>query len=69
VLRLRMGEESVDVGIARNNILPTAAAPWAQELLAARLREELRRGGDPKASVTEVKSDWDLLQQLLPPSD
>ena len=66
VLRLRVGEESVDVGIARDNILPTSSAPLAQELLAARLREELRRGGDPKASVPGVMSDWNLLQQLLP---
>ncbi|MGA8152663.1 MAG: hypothetical protein WB952_17060 [Terriglobales bacterium] len=69
VLRLRVGEELVDVGIARDNILPTSAPPLAQELMAARLREELRRGGNPKASTTEVMSDWSLLQQLLPPSD
>lgn len=69
VLRLRVGEELVDVGIARDNILPTTAPPLAQELLAVRLQEELRRGGDPKASATEVMSDWNLLQQLLPPSD
>ena len=69
VLRLRVGDELVDIGIARNNILPSSAPPLAQELLAARLREELRRGGDPKASATEIKSDWDLLQQVLPPSD
>jgi hypothetical protein len=70
VLRLRLGEELVDVGIARDNIVPSSSsAPLAQELLAARLREELRRGGDPKASVTEVKSDWNLLQQLVPPTN
>ena len=69
VLRVRIGEESVDVGIARNNILPTSAPPLAQELLAARLQEELRRGGDPKASTAEVMSDWNLLRQLLPPKD
>ena len=68
VLRLRVGEESVDVGIARDNIVPSSSAPLAQELLAARLREELRRG-DPRASVTEVKNDWDLLQQLVPPTN
>jgi len=69
VLRMRIGEESVDVGIARNNILSTSAAPLAQELLAARLREELRRSGDPRASASEVMSDWNLLQQLLPRGD
>ena len=66
VLRVRMGKELVDVGIARDNIVPTSAVPLAQELLAVRLREELRRGGDPKASATDVMSDWNLLQQLLP---
>jgi hypothetical protein len=65
VLKVRHGEKVVDIGLTRESILssdtPTQAS---QDLLAARLREELRRGGDPKASASVVTSDWDLLQQV-----
>jgi len=67
MLKMRVGNDSVDVGIARDNILTTPAPPaLTGELLAARLHEELKRGDAPKASQTDVSSDWDLLQQLLP---
>lgn len=63
VLRLRMGENFVAVGIARENIL-SASPVLARELLTARLQMELRRGGDPKASGAEVMSDWKQLRQI-----
>ena len=67
MLKMRVGNDSVDVGIARDNILTTPAPPaLTGELLAARLHEELKRGDAPKASQTDVSSDWDLLQHLLP---
>jgi hypothetical protein len=67
MLKMRVGNDSVDVGVARDNILSTPAPPaLTGELLAARLHEELKRGDAPKASQTEVSSDWDLLQQVLP---
>jgi hypothetical protein len=61
-LRLRVDGEPVDVGISRDNI---AADPpdMASELMAARLKIELRRG-DPKASASQVMDDWKLLQQF-----
>lgn len=68
MLKMRVGNDSVDVGVARDNILTTPAPPaLTGELLAARLHEELKRGDAPKASQTEVNNDWDLLQQVLPP--
>ena len=67
MLKMRVGNDSVDVGVARDNILSTPAPPaLTGELLAARLHEELKRGDAPKASQTEVNSDWDMLQQVLP---
>jgi hypothetical protein len=67
-LRVQMDEQWVDVGIARENILADGTPPdLAKELLAARLREELRSSDPPRASQTEVMNDWKLLRQVLPP--
>jgi len=60
-LRLRVDGEPVDVGISRDNI-GLGRPDVASELMAARLRMELRR--DPKASATQVMDDWKLLQRL-----
>ena len=66
ILEVRDGEKLVDVGISRENILTSSdSAVLEQELLAARLREELRRGPD-KISESDVVSDWKLLQRTLP---
>jgi hypothetical protein len=63
-----MDEQWVDVGIARENILNDGTPPdLAKELLAARLREELRSSDPPRASQTDVMNDWNLLRQVLPP--
>lgn len=67
-LRVQMDEQWVDVGIARENILNESTPPdLAKELLAARLQEELRSSDSPRASQSEVMSDWNLLRQVLPP--
>jgi hypothetical protein len=66
VLQLRLGQDFVNVGISRDNILNTQPR-LAQELLAARLRMELRRGGDSRASGADVMSDWTQLRQVIPP--
>lgn len=69
VLKVREGQEIVNVGLAESNIFANAAAePIAQELLEARLRLELKRGV-PKASEADVSHDWDLLQKALNVSD
>jgi hypothetical protein len=66
MLKVRLGDESFDVGVARDNILSSTPTLVTEQLLAARLREELKRG-DPKASEVEVTSDWELLQQVISP--
>jgi len=38
-------------------------------VLIARLAMELRRSGEPRASGNDVISDWQLLDQLLPPGE
>jgi hypothetical protein len=70
MLRVRVGEKFVDMGISRENILRTPApANLAEGLLVARLAMELRRSGEPRASGNDVISDWQLLHQLLSPGD
>lgn len=68
VLEVRVGERVVNVGVARENVLSTTGAPvLSQELLEARLREELKRSAASKTSESDVISDWKLLQQVTPP--
>jgi hypothetical protein len=59
-LRVRIGEQVVDVGISRDNIGATPPQV-ASDLLAARLQMELRRGAEP-VSASEVDDDWQMLQ-------
>jgi hypothetical protein len=67
-LRVQMDEQWVDVGIARKNVLNEGTPlDLAKELLAARLQEELRPSDSPRASQSQVMSDWTLLRQVLPP--
>jgi hypothetical protein len=62
VLAVRNGDEVVEVGISRGNVL-TSDAPHSivQDLLVARMREQLRSGHAPKTSDLEVRQDWKLL--------
>ena len=51
ILQVRSGEGSVAVGITRENVLASDAPPEiVQELLVARLREQLKNGRAPKTS-------------------
>ena len=66
VLEVKLGEETVDLGVSRSNILRTSAPPeLVESMLVARLREELRNGGFPKVSERDVANDWELLQEVL----
>jgi hypothetical protein len=72
VMRVRMGEEVVSVGVASSNIFANADdAPeqFTAELLEARLHAELRRGKPPKAAESDVTRDWNLLQKAVDGSD
>jgi len=70
VLRIHLGEELLSVGVAGSNIFANdPPAQFAQQLLEARLRAELRRGSPPKASESDVARDWTLLQKAMSGSD
>jgi hypothetical protein len=63
VLHVRSGEGFVEVGITRGNVLNGSAPPeLAQELLVARLLEQLRGGKPPRTSEIELRKDWELLK-------
>jgi hypothetical protein len=66
VLQVRSAEGVVSVGITRDNVLSSAAPPQiTEELLIARLRQELRSGRAPKTSELELRKDWKLLKVAL----
>jgi hypothetical protein len=63
VLQVQSGDGLVEVGITRGNVLDgSAPRELAQELLVARLREQLRSGNPPRTSEIELRKDWELLK-------
>ena len=70
VLRIRVGSEEVDLGVAQGNIFSAeSSGRFTQQLLEARLQEELRRGNPPKVSESDVEKDWTRLQRAMDTSD
>lgn len=68
VLKVRVGTQLVDVGVSRGNILSSPSPPLlAQEILASRLQDELRRNPF-KTSEADVVNDWNMLKQAEPVS-
>ncbi len=66
VLQISAGDDLVQVGVSRANILGVSASPeLAARLLEARLRQELRPATARKTSRSEVEKDLALFQQLL----
>ncbi len=66
ILRIHLGEEVVSVGVSGSNILAdNAPGQLVQQLLEARLHDELRRGNPPKVSESDVTRDWELLHKAL----
>jgi hypothetical protein len=64
VLRMRDGDGAVTVGVAQSNLFATrSSGRLAEQILEARLREELRRGNPPKVSESDVVHDWSLLEK------
>jgi hypothetical protein len=63
ILQVRSGEGVITVGITRDNVLASEAPPEVvQELLVARIREQLKGGRAPKTSDRELRQDWKLLK-------
>jgi len=64
LLRLRVGDSPVQVGLARENILAASESPQiARSLVLTRLREELRKSPS-KVANTDVGKDLQLLEEL-----
>jgi hypothetical protein len=70
-LQIKIGEQRLDVGISTKNVLSGGTPPrLVQQLLEARLRQELRRGGKtPRVSESDLVRDWSLLQQAMGEND
>ena len=50
------------VGITRGNVLNSdAPRSVIQDLLVARMREQLRSGHAPKTTESQIRQDWKLL--------
>jgi hypothetical protein len=63
ILQVRSGDRFVTVGITRENVLASDAPPEiVQELLVARLREQLKNSRAPQTSETQLRRDWKLLK-------
>jgi len=63
VLQVQVGDSTVQIGVAADNILSGNAPPQlVRQLLEARLQSELRRRSAQGISETEVDRDWKLLQ-------
>ena len=66
ILQVKVGAETVDLGLSRNNIL-TASAPLdlTERIVLLRLRDELKSANAAKVSEQDIGNDWQLLQQVL----
>ncbi len=70
MLRLSSGNETENFGIAGANVFAAeSSGQFVQELLEARLHEELRKGNPAKVSESDVERDWALLQKSLKTRD
>jgi hypothetical protein len=70
-LQIKIGEQRLDVGISTKNVLSSGTPPrLMQQLLEARLRQELRRSGKtPRVAESDLVRDWSLLQQAMGEND
>jgi hypothetical protein len=66
VLLVQVGDSTVQIGVAADNVLKGNAPPQlVRHLLEARLQSELRRRSSQGISESEVDRDWKLLQQTV----
>jgi hypothetical protein len=59
---MREGEDPVEIGLSRTNIL-SGSTEVARQMMLARLREELHRG-ESRISKSDVSADLQLLKEL-----
>jgi hypothetical protein len=66
VLWMQVASHEVNLGVSASNVLHSGApVHLTQELLEARLQQELRDKAPHGLAEAEVTRDWDLLQQAL----
>jgi hypothetical protein len=69
-LQAHANDETTEVGICRNNALRMTAPPeLVQDLLYARLDQELKPGKPARASEQQIEKDWKLLQEASKASE
>jgi hypothetical protein len=62
-LQTRVDGQPVQLGLCRDNMLRLSAPPeLVEDLVLARLQQELKPGNPPRTSVLQVNTDWELLQ-------
>jgi hypothetical protein len=62
-LRIPTDAGTVQVGVARANALRLSAPPeFVEELMLTRLAQELKAAHPSRASLLQIKADWQLLQ-------
>jgi hypothetical protein len=66
ILQVQMGSQPVMVGVSASNVLSGGApAQLTQQLLEARLMQELHDKAPHGVAESEVTRDWNLLQQAM----
>ncbi|MGH9566977.1 MAG: hypothetical protein ACRD4I_13395, partial [Candidatus Angelobacter sp.] len=63
ILKVEKEGQVLQVGLCRGNALRSDSPQLAQQLLRARIEEELKGGHPPRASLRQVETDWRLLQE------
>jgi len=67
---LQVGDEDAEIGICRDNAMRMIAPPeLVQDLLFARMDEELKPHKPSHVSEQQIESDWKLLQQATKASE
>jgi hypothetical protein len=62
-LRLQVDGRTTQLGLCRGNMLRLSAPPeFVEDLVLARLQDELKSGKPARTSVPQVKRDWKLLE-------
>ena len=64
-LRLQIDGRTTQLGLCRGNMLRLSAPPeFIEDLVLARLQDELKAGNPARTSVPQVKRDWNLLEAV-----
>lgn len=70
VLQMHVGQETVNLGIAADNLFGNSASPQlVQQLLEARLHDELHHTRGAWLSESEIARDWNLLERAIASAD